>query len=125
MIGCALGVPMDESRRAVVLRSARAASRRASAAALAKTRAREWVSRGAARRGGYAVGDATRGHLRVTWVISSPMWRRLGPALEVVGCVVFVVLGASCGDGRPSFTKDEQYAQRLLGGFVASVFRGR
>ena len=46
---------------------------------------------------------------------------RLGPALEVLGCVVFVVLGASGGDGRPPFTKDEQYAQRLLIGFVASV----
>ena len=54
-----------------------------------------------------------------------PILGRLGHSLEVVGCVVFVVLGASCGDGRPPFTKDEQYAQRLLIGFVASVFRGR
>ena len=30
-----------------------------------------------------------------------PILGRLGHSLEVVGCVVFVVLGASCGVGRP------------------------
>ena len=67
--------------------------------------------------------DSGRGHVQP----QQPSYSccDIGHSLEVVGCVVFVVLGASGGDGRPPFTKDEQYAQRLRIGFVASVFRGR
>ena len=52
-----------------------------------------------------------------------PILGRLGHSLEVVGCVVFVVLGASGGVGRPLRpAKTSSTRKSYFVGFVASVF---